>query len=564
VSGTGAIPSSCVVSEATQVNRPVPSATDFEYYCVGALLVIAWFARGRAVRFEDWWAAMARRRLLAMALCAAAPMLVRLAMLPRWPIPEPSAHDEFSLLLLADTLAHGRLANPTHPFWQHFETFHVFHQPTYASQYQPFNAVFMAAGQVIFGHPWWGVWCAVGLMCATICWMLQGWFPSRWALLGGILAGLRLAVFSYWMNSYWGGAPAAIGGALLLGALGRILKRRRSSDWAWLAIGAGILAGTRPYEGLVVCIPVGIIALSRGRSRALILFGVTLLVPLCILFCYNHVTTGSPFTMPYQVTSRVYGDTQILPFQYNPGIAHFRHNVMRRYYEEFELRNVQSFCTWSGFLRVSNNKLSILRLYLLGPLLSIPLAALLCSLKNQRTQPLLWIAGVAAVGYSLQSFFLAHYLAPVAPLVYGLVVQAIRRIHAVRPLAAWGILFACLASFAYNFTMDPRGNDGLNTWRCCVPRGNVDRAQVQSRLLAMGGTHLVLVEYGPTHDIHREWVYNGADIDHSKVVWARPIDLESDARLTRYFGERTVWRVRLEERPDFCPKVPCVTMERLR
>jgi len=521
-----------------------------------------WFGR-----IESSFSRFAQRRALSVAAVGILAVVARLAVLPVLPVPSPAVHDEFSYLLMADTFAHGRLANPTHPMWVHFETFQVNQVPTYVSKYYPAQGIFLAIGQVVFGHPFWGVLLSSALMCAAICWMLQGWMPPAWALLGGILAVIRLGTFSYWANSYWGGAVAALGGALALGALPRIKEKQRVRDAAWMGIGLALLFNSRPYESLFLAVPIAIALLvwllrkdeqriQRRLLQVILPLGIIVTVTFAAMAFYFWKTTGQPFRPPYLVYERTYMSAPSFPWLPLKPMPSYSSPAMRNFYEgsaldafNFAVRHPLS----NIFLRIF-----LFWLFYLGPALTVPILMLLLALPfgaklsdfSAPTQFLLLVAGVSFAGMLLPVIFLQHYAAPITALVYAFVLLSMRYIRSLffgaRPVGLGinrAIVVSCVLLAVVRISAPilgiPLTRPKLTTW-ASENYKFPERPATVSVLKGLRGSHLVFVK-NRTDQSELDWVYNVADIDASKIVWALDLGPVDNQELINYFSMRKVW-----------------------
>ena len=271
-------------------------------------------------RAERQLECVARRRWLACLIVVFVALAMRAALLPVLPVPTaPYMQDEFSYILGGETFAMGRLANPPHPMWRFLEGMMVNMNPTYVSKYPPAQAAFLALGIRLFGQPWYGVWLSTGLLCGALCWMLQGWLPPKYGVIGGILAAMEVGVAGYWINSYWGGAVAALGGALAIGALPRLARKPSAASASAAAAAIFLLANSRPFEGFILIALLGVVLVwwTRRCRNVAKLFGAAVIVPLAVGFVvtsgfmayYNWRTTGDPRLMPYVLL--ILGNTTI-------------------------------------------------------------------------------------------------------------------------------------------------------------------------------------------------------------------------------------------------------------
>ncbi len=489
---------------------------------------------------------IASRPWLAISICAATSFVgsAAVALLVMWPLPH--AHDEHSYLLAADTFVHGRMTNPTHPLWHHFESFHIFHEPSYASKYPPAQGLALALGIAHAGEPLVGVWLSGALLCASVCWLLYAVVAPRWAFVGGLAATLQIGIASAWTQTYWGGALAATGGALVLGAAFRLAKAPLRSHALALAFGLVVLASPRPYEGAITSLAAAGYLIASFRpdltSLARLLAPGALVLALFggAMAAYNQAVVGRWYLPPYLHHEALYAVRPTMALASEKRRIVFRHEVMRRFYEGDPAHTAPK-----SALDAKNFRL--LEHFFLGRSLLLPFAVgILAAIKRPDGRTVLGALALGILALVSVRYFQVHYSAPITGAVFALVALGLERMDTWRPRRVRvGSAMAALAILATCASLPGKAErvSNLHT-RFGYDASGPRRAVIVGELEAREGRDLVIVEYGPLHNMHHEYVYNAADIDGSEIVWARDMGAEQNRALLAYFNERRIWRFR--------------------
>ncbi len=253
---------------------------------------------------------------------------------------------------------------------------------------------------------------------------------------------------------------------------------------------------------------------------------------------YNYSATGNPMVFAYQQYQKIHGAPQSFYWQTEvprpPGLEKYP-DILAMYQWQLDHHNVSN--SPRKLLEATGGKIRSFWDFYLQPAWTLPLLFLPFLWRDRHIRVLLAITAFVLAGVAVYPFFFPHYIAPLCGVILLAIVQCIRRLRLVelggRPVGAFlamGVVAVTVIGF-----LTPAGGSAFGSER------HSPRSQVEEGLDQRPGEHLVLVRYAPQHSFHFTYVYNGADINSSHVVWARDLGQEKNKEILRYFKGRQAW-----------------------
>ncbi len=423
--------------------------------------------------------------------------------------------------------------------------------------YPPGQSLVLALGEELFGAPWYGVLISGAAMMFLLTMTLVAWTSLPPGIAVSAMLGLIFLPPMYWVDSYWGGCMAAAGGAAVLLAFGLYRRDRPIGAGLMFAIGTIILFLTRPFEGGVFTVAfTGAFAFHSWRRSGpaaisrlppfLIAAAPVAVAGLSWAGYYNATVTGSPFQLPHSLRVSQNETATLFRFQKprpepvypNPRLA-AQHGTNGPEFGAW--RRIQSAGFYASFRDVA---LSVAKIFgwAVISLLLVPVAWFYRVEPDPRIRCLAAALGVCWVGLWFSIFHFPHYAAPLVAPVALLVACAAETSWRIRiGSVPFGALLTCVVlAAACSFPL----RAAIATVRTGAPHrsyGDV-RADLIRRLSAMEGEQLVIVRYPyPAWRIGDEWVYNSANIDSQRIIFAHDLGLEQDRALLDYYPRRRAW-----------------------
>lgn len=485
--------------------------------------------------------------------------------------PSPDMHDDFGNILVADTLLHGRLTNPTPPAAEALQSFHVVVYPTYASKYPIGIGASLAVGKLFFGTYAAGMWICAAFASSAVAWMLLAHFGPKWSWTMGMVCALHPGWQNSWSQEFTHGYLAVAGSALVLGGLLRLRKRmflnEAQSNRPWvvafvIALGSSLLLFSRPFEGGIICILLGIplIAMiirqgwyARSRFWLAATPGIVLLTAsVSLQLTINWQVTGSVSRLPYQLHEAQYGVAPVFLWQkpHEPALGH-RFTEQQLFHYGWSMICYNKLGSVSNYLQMFLNRLDTMRSHW-GQIIAIsPLMILAFRRERSMFGWLLGVSLLALVVFNCVPWVMPHYIAPLIPIAVFLTCCAFYRIQKIlteclasqtslRRLRAKYILPAFII-FLFANQVVPFAYARRDQYMTPQTQWFMRRADLISKLEQESGKDLVFVRYEPGHDIMREWVFNGASPQTDSVVFVRWADDELNELVLSSYPNRKMW-----------------------
>jgi hypothetical protein len=259
---------------------------------------------------------------------------------------------------------------------------------------------------------------------------------------------------------------------------------------------------------------------------------------------YNYRVTGHPLQMPYVAYDQQYTVRSPLLWQTGPRPAPAYTNSTIRDFWLVAFEKEYQFARQHLLKTRLSDLLGLAQFFLGWPMVVCMLASAIPLSKSRTARRAFLMGALFYAGCVMDARLFPHYAAPGAALVYVLAALALRaawRHVPGSPGERWMLAGGLAALFVVTTGVGlfkPKNRYYFSSTDYHV---KAKHARTEEQLLDEPGQHLVLVRYGPRHDPWEELVYNGADIDAARVVWAHSLGNEKDGELIRYYGSRNVW-----------------------